>query len=70
MKRIAMLVVLPLVLLGCGVPETVTKEASVQEALAIRMVQLIDEGKTTRDQEQAFIRATAKAWTTFREAVK
>lgn len=69
MQRIAILIVIAFALAGCGTSKTVKREAVVQEALSARMVDLLDKGQTTREDEQAFIRATAKAWTTFREAV-
>lgn len=70
MQRFAILFVIALGLtLGGCCSKVIKREAVVQEALAARMVDLLDKGQTTREDEQAFIRATAKAWTTFREAV-
>jgi len=53
---------------GCVSAEA-RRQAQVNEAACIRFVLLLDSSQTTRDQEQAFIKAQAKLATSFRESL-
>ena len=70
MKRFyaSILIMAFLLLTGC-ISQEVKNQAVVNEAACLRMVELIEKGETTRENEQEFIRAIAKAWTAFRDAL-
>lgn len=71
MRRMLMVLMAALAfsIAGCGISDTAKRIAVTNEAAAIRFVELLDKGETTRDQEQKYIRAQAGAWTAFRDAL-
>ncbi len=71
----ALAVFLVVLLAGAGVGCTgcvsseVKEQAQLNEVRSVSFVELLNAGKTTREEEQDFIRSDAKAWKNFREAL-
>lgn len=63
-ERLFFLLAVLLFLTGCGAPSDVRDRVAEFRAGAQGMTNRMDEGKTTREQEQAYIRANVRAWVT------
>jgi len=64
------MVVIVALLAGCGASPELRRQASSNEARAAAFVELMDRGETSREQEQSFIRACARAFRAFRESLE
>jgi len=63
MKKLACLAVTLALLSGCcSVPKEALDQANSSSVIYDSFVGLMDNGRTTREQEQDFIRASQKAW--------
>jgi len=64
MKKLVLTITLALLSGCCGVPKEALDQASIISTAYDSFVGFMEQGHTTREQEQDFIRANRKAWHT------